>query len=224
MQAHTPVRVPLCTHALTRRVPRRLSLPRHTPSQKLSVAKRQVVPTEFTERGQWARDLVASGFDTSVPTVWLLEGLLMYLSLPDTHDLMGQMGRLSAPGSAVFHDACSKRYINAGIVVGGAPFIGGSDEYGILWAHSHSATWHSPLAPAHSSHLWRVSQCVWRYRYAKLWATHGGFDQSLVRDFRSVSVDRQKRTVAIDPRVPEATEQACRGRDVVLFVEAVKSR
>ena len=74
------------------------------------------------------------GFDTSVPTVWLLEGLLMYLSLPDTHDLMGQMGRLSAPGSAVFHDACSKRYINAGIVVGGAPFIGGSDEYGILWA------------------------------------------------------------------------------------------
>jgi methyltransferase (TIGR00027 family) len=100
----------------------------------LSVASRAVVPTEFTERGRWGADLIAAGFDKSVPTVWLLEGLLMYLSLPDTHELMTEMGRLSAPGSAVFHDACSQQYVGAGVVVGGAKFIGGSDDYGRLWA------------------------------------------------------------------------------------------
>ena len=49
-------------------------------------------------------------------------------------DLMREVGRLSAPGSAVFHDACSARYVTAGVVVGGARFVGGSDEYGELWA------------------------------------------------------------------------------------------
>jgi len=154
--------------------------------EPLKAASRAVVATEFTERGRWARDLVSAGFDPSVPTVWLLEGLLMYLNLPDTHELMREMGKLSAPASAVFHDACSARYLSANVVVGGAPFIGGSDEY------------------------------------AALWAKHAGFAQSVVRDFRSFSVDRANRRVLIDPRVPEATPAACRGRDVVLFVEAVK--
>jgi len=68
--------------------------------------------------------------------VWLLEGLLMYLKLEDTKALMTEMGRLSAAGSAVFHDACSANYVAAGRgpVVGGAKFLGGSDEYGTLWA------------------------------------------------------------------------------------------
>merc|ERR1711972_255891 len=43
------------------------------------------------------------------------------------------VGRLSARGSLVFHDAVSKSYIQMGIVVGGAKFIGGSDDYGALW-------------------------------------------------------------------------------------------
>lgn len=105
--------------------------------EKLAVAKRAVVGTEFTDQGRWSRDLIAAGFDPKVPTVWLLEGLLMYLTMRDTEDLMREMGRLSAAGSAVFHDACSKQYIDAGVVVGGAPFVGGSDEYAHLWkAHA----------------------------------------------------------------------------------------
>merc|ERR1711871_697279 len=155
--------------------------------EPLLVKSRAVVGTEFTERGQWNRQLIAAGFDPSVKTVWLLEGLLMYLSMEDTHELMQDMGRLSAPGSAVFHDACSARYITAGIVVGGAPFIGGSDDYGALWAR------------------------------------HAGFGQSFVRDMRSITVDRQRRQLVIDQRVPEATPAACRNRDVVLFVESVKT-
>ena len=102
--------------------------------EPLSVASRAVVATEFTERGRWAKDLIDAGYDREVPSVWLLEGLLMYLSIEDTKDLMRHMGNLSAPGSAVFHDACSASYVQSRIVVGGAPFIGGSDKYAELWA------------------------------------------------------------------------------------------
>ena len=104
--------------------------------ERIAVASRSVVATEFTERGRWAQDLVAAGFQPSVPTVWLLEGLLMYLSLEDTAVLMSEVGRLSASGSSVFHDAVSANYVRGGRgpVVGGAPFIGGSDNYGRMWA------------------------------------------------------------------------------------------
>ena len=105
-------------------------------TEKLKVHSRHPIATEFTERGRWASDLLAAGFDATQPSVWLLEGLLMYLSLPDTHDLMKQIGKLSPSGSVVFHDACSASYVRGGRgpVVGGAPFIGGSDNYAALWA------------------------------------------------------------------------------------------
>jgi len=102
--------------------------------EKLAVASRAVVSTEFSDRGRWADDLIASGYDSRAPSVWLLEGLMMYLKIDDAEDLMRDVGRLSAPGSVVFHDACSASYLHAGVVVGGAPFIGGSDEYARLWA------------------------------------------------------------------------------------------
>ena len=153
------------------------------------VASRAVVPTEFTEQGRWGRDLQDKGFNASVPTVWLLEGLLMYLTLDDTHNLMREVGRLSAAGSAVFHDACSANYVahGRGPVVGGARFLGGSDEYSRLWHH------------------------------------HAGFGSSYVRNFEAVSVDRKARSVTIDGRFPEATEQVCRGKSLVLFVTAEKA-
>ena len=57
---------------------------------------------------------------------------------PATHR---EVGALSAPGSVVFHDACSAGYLNAGVVVGGAPFIGGSDQ-----SHAHAPEDVLPLA------------------------------------------------------------------------------
>lgn len=92
-----------------------------------------MIRTDFTERGKWAQDLLRQGFDTSVPTVWLLEGLLMYLPDHDTNDLMQQIGKLSAPRSVVFHDAISAHYVKVGVVVGGARFTGGSDDYAGWW-------------------------------------------------------------------------------------------
>merc|ERR1719253_1143659 len=75
--------------------------------ENLTVASRHAVAADFTVRGGWRKSLLREGYDPAVPTVWLLEGLLMYLSMSDTHDLMRDVGELSAKGSVVFHDACS---------------------------------------------------------------------------------------------------------------------
>lgn len=117
----------------------------------------------------------------------------MYLTLDDTAVLMQEIGRLSAPGSAVFHDACrcachdehrlhagahangpihrgearshlapsrapsarcpwhSAGYVanGRGPVVGGAKFLGGSDDYGLLWRrHAGFERTYGALRPA----------------------------------------------------------------------------
>merc|ERR1739838_858413 len=85
--------------------------------EPLMVKERHAVAVEFDKGQDMKTALLQSDFNTSVPTTWLLEGLLMYLSLPDTVKLMQDIGQLSAPGSAVFHDAISHSYLNARIVV-----------------------------------------------------------------------------------------------------------
>lgn len=109
---------------------------------ELAVRDRRVVATEFSGARQnsrvlpqWGLDLLAQGFDTSVPTVWLLEGLMMYLTIQDQKVLIKAIGDLSPPtgGSAVFFDGISANYVKQRIVVSGAPFVGGSDDYKGLW-------------------------------------------------------------------------------------------
>ena len=55
-----------------------------------------------------------------------------------------------------------------------------------------------------------------------MWATHAGFGKAFVHNFESIYVDRKARAVGVDPRVPEAKPEVCRGRQVVLFVTAEK--
>jgi methyltransferase (TIGR00027 family) len=104
-------------------------------NDELTVKSRTVVATDFSKGDptRWARDLESQGFDKTVPTVWLLEGLLMYLTIQEQEILLGEIGRLSAPRSAAFMDAITRNYVNAGIVVAGARFVGGSDDYLGLW-------------------------------------------------------------------------------------------
>ena len=58
--------------------------------------------------------------------------------------------------------------------------------------------------------------------YGQLWAKHAGFQKSYARDFNSIRVNRARRALDIDERVPEATAKVCHGQNVVLFVEAEK--
>jgi methyltransferase (TIGR00027 family) len=59
--------------------------------------RRHPVPADL--RDDWASALLDAGFDPSLPTAWLVEGLLSYLA-PDTEEaLFEHAHELSAPGS-----------------------------------------------------------------------------------------------------------------------------
>jgi len=72
----------------------------------------------------WVNDLQGNGFRPELPTVWLLEGLMMYLNVTDQMTLMKNIGLISAKGSIVFHDAISKTQEYTGIRVASVPFLG----------------------------------------------------------------------------------------------------
>jgi len=61
--------------------------------------ERVVVPADLRE--DWASALRAGGFDPSVPTAWLAEGLLVYLSYEDADAMLTTVSELSAPSSRV---------------------------------------------------------------------------------------------------------------------------
>jgi methyltransferase (TIGR00027 family) len=55
------------------------------------------VPVDLVD--DWPPSLLAAGFDGTLPTLWIAEGLLMYLTSPDAEQLLGRITALSAPGS-----------------------------------------------------------------------------------------------------------------------------
>lgn len=64
-----------------------------------SPVKRFVVEADL--RDDWAGALVSAGFDLSRPTVWIAEGLLMYLTTADVDALIATITAHTAPGSVL---------------------------------------------------------------------------------------------------------------------------
>ncbi|WP_328563612.1 class I SAM-dependent methyltransferase [Streptomyces coelicoflavus] len=62
------------------------------------------VPIGVDLRADWAGALTAAGFDPTIPTVWLVEGLLFYLPPAAETALIDTVDRLSAPGSALAYE------------------------------------------------------------------------------------------------------------------------
>jgi methyltransferase (TIGR00027 family) len=60
---------------------------------------RVVVPADLRE--DWATALRGAGFDPAVPSAWLAEGLLMYLTPEEAERLLTTVGELAAPGSRI---------------------------------------------------------------------------------------------------------------------------
>ncbi len=63
------------------------------------IAERHEVPVDLRE--DWPKALCDSGFDPAVPTAWLVEGLLIYLSSAAQDQLFDAIVSLSTPGSRV---------------------------------------------------------------------------------------------------------------------------
>jgi len=56
----------------------------------------------------WSALLIAAGFHPELPTVWLAEGLLMYLQPPAVDAMLREMaGALRCLGLSTAHVACS---------------------------------------------------------------------------------------------------------------------
>jgi methyltransferase (TIGR00027 family) len=95
-------------------------------------ALRQVVPGWLGKMDLVAQ-LEEAGFDRTKSTVWLMEGLVMYLNRDDMQKVASEISQLSAPGSSLWCDAFSKTSIDRGMSFHGVPFIGGMDDYDQLW-------------------------------------------------------------------------------------------
>ncbi|MEV2224615.1 SAM-dependent methyltransferase [Nocardia vinacea] len=63
------------------------------------IAERHEVPVDLRE--DWPKALCDSGFDPALPTAWLVEGLLIYLSSAAQDQLFDAIVSLSTPGSRV---------------------------------------------------------------------------------------------------------------------------
>ncbi|KAG9396346.1 Leucine carboxyl methyltransferase [Carpediemonas membranifera] len=61
----------------------------------------------------WPTALTNGGFDASQPTLWILEGLLMYIPPTDQVRLLQAIETLSAPGSKVVGDVFNNAYMTA---------------------------------------------------------------------------------------------------------------
>ena len=115
--------------------------------ERMRCAGRAVVELDLAEpEADLALALSRAGHDPDEPTAWIMEGLVYYLSARLVERVFGAVGALSAPGSALVHDAVSASFIASG----GShldemrhlrvPWLSGHDDYGGIWA-SHGFDW-----------------------------------------------------------------------------------
>ena len=70
------------------------------------------VPLNLEERG-WTEKLIASGFDPSKATCWVLEGLLYYLEPSSVPCILKEAAQVSASGSTLFASIVSFEFVEA---------------------------------------------------------------------------------------------------------------
>ncbi|MCF3139546.1 SAM-dependent methyltransferase [Paenarthrobacter sp. AR 02] len=63
---------------------------------------RRCVFADFS--GPWIQALLDAGFEQSIPTIWVAEGLFFYLTLPDVESLVRDTAALSCQGSTFVAD------------------------------------------------------------------------------------------------------------------------
>ncbi|GAA3060207.1 SAM-dependent methyltransferase [Pseudonocardia yunnanensis] len=112
-----------------------------TPSR----CDRRVVTADL--RDEWIAPLKAAGFEPSLPTAWIAEGLFFYLGEAGVHSLLGQVAGLSAAGSRLLADIMGAAGLNGPAMQpyrdhcashGLPPPFGSDDPVGMLEA----AGWH----------------------------------------------------------------------------------
>jgi methyltransferase (TIGR00027 family) len=108
--------------------------------------RRIPIPVDLT--GDWSVALQDGGFDRQRPAVWLVEGLTLYLTADQVHQLLGTLSGLAVPGSWLLTDAASQSFLTSEQLGGflammaenGSPFRFGTDDpQGLLAGHGWEA-------------------------------------------------------------------------------------
>ena len=71
------------------------------------------VETDFAD-DSWPESLRLAGFDSTKKTVWILEGVTLYLSRDEVVDTLRLAGSLSGPGSVLLMDLYSAQFVAMG--------------------------------------------------------------------------------------------------------------
>eukprot|EP00933_Yihiella_yeosuensis_P072050 TRINITY_DN8033_c0_g1_i1.p1 TRINITY_DN8033_c0_g1~~TRINITY_DN8033_c0_g1_i1.p1 ORF type:complete len:298 (+),score=31.88 TRINITY_DN8033_c0_g1_i1:23-895(+) len=95
----------------------------------LKCAERNLVLGRVGDGFDLGQALVAQGFDPSLGSVWLLEGLVPYLTESNLVSVLAEIGNLAASPSAIWFDGFSKTSVQGGMVFHGVPFESGFDDY-----------------------------------------------------------------------------------------------
>ncbi|MFF4801503.1 SAM-dependent methyltransferase [Streptomyces sp. NPDC001351] len=98
-------------------------------------------------RGDWQQALRAAGFDPAQPTVWLVEGLLMYLTDAANESLLAGLSELSAPGSRLMLEHLQAAMLREE----GRPVRERVEEQGAQWLSARD-----DLAEWLADHGWRA--------------------------------------------------------------------
>lgn len=122
-------------------------------SELVPACSRVVVPVDL--RSDWASVLLAAGFSPTLPTAWVAEGLMQYLSAAENDRLLATISSLSVPGSMFAFDhmetAASQdavvAEVSARVREMGASFASGLDDPG-RWLASHGWTSSTVRVPA----------------------------------------------------------------------------
>jgi methyltransferase (TIGR00027 family) len=86
--------------------------------------------------GDWLPTLHAAGFDRDLPTLWVAEGLMFFLTQEQSTGLLNTLGSVSAPGSWLAVDFVSKALLRSpfsrsflkGLAEDETPWLFGTDE------------------------------------------------------------------------------------------------
>jgi methyltransferase (TIGR00027 family) len=138
---------------------------------------RRPVGVDLRDDG-WTDRLLAAGYDPTVPSTWLLEGLLYYIREQDVHRVLSRVRAMTAPGSLVAADVVNRAALRLPNMRGlldvfagwGCAWLFGTDEPEALFAgHGVAATavqpgeaaadygrWPDPVPPRGETEVRRV--------------------------------------------------------------------
>ncbi|AFU02930.1 hypothetical protein AW168_33110 [Nocardia brasiliensis] len=85
------------------------------------LSQRMTVP--IAQCADWFAALAEAGFDPSESTLWLAEGLMMYLPAEIQHAVLGQIDAGSAPGSRCYIDFVTTSFSAAGAKDTADPYL-----------------------------------------------------------------------------------------------------